>query len=192
MITHGSGPPATMKQREFSFDFGGPKPLRMVVADCTMKGLCAGCIIKPMQCRIYPFIPIFDIDGKLEDLYPGSVYDLTFMRREDKTPCTVWHLKRDQYMKMWATSPEIDLLRHPRLMFYFAAYRCFADIYLDTLEANPALAPLKGADFWSKWELLYLGRKLFDIPKIRAGIYAIYEAYHAKYGDFLTVNESVA
>ncbi len=185
MQQYGTPLPASMRKREFSFDFGGPKPLRIMVADCSLKGQCDGCLIKPLQCRIYPFIPIFEIDGTLTDLYPGSIYDLTFMRSDDKTPCTVWHRKRDHYLEFWKTSPHTDLLRHPRLMFYFAAYKLFADIYLEKLAASEGLAGLKGEDFWSRWELLYLGRTFFDGPRTKAGVHAIYEQYRAKYGDFL-------
>lgn len=184
MEAHGAGPLEEMRRRTFTFDFGGPRPLKMVVVDCTLKGMCNDCMIKPMMCRIYPFVPIFDIEGELTDLYPSSVYDLTFLRRDESTPCTVWHRKRDQYLERYRASSDVDVLRNPKLMFYFAAYKCFADFYLDTLEANAALAPLKGSEFWARWELLYLGRKLFDTPAIKAGIHALYERYRERYGDF--------
>ena len=184
MMTNSAAPMANMRRREFKFDFGGPKPLRAVVVDCDRMGLCEGCMIKPLSCRIYPFIPIFDTEGTLSDLYPGSMYDLTFLKTDDTTPCTVWRDKREIYKGYWSKSPEIDLLRHPLLMFYFAAYKAFADIYLEMLENSPTLAGLKGEDFWSTWEFQYLGRKLFDIPRIKAAIMEVYTEYEARFGDF--------
>lgn len=185
MVRNGKAPPADMKKREFSFDFGGPKPLRIVVVDCHLKGLCSDCVTKPLQCRIYPFIPVFDIEGELQDLYPGSMYDLTYLKSGDKTPCTVWHLKREVYLSQWKNSEVIDLLKHPMLQFYFAAYKVFADIYLEVLSRDESIASLRGADFWSRWEMLYLGRRLFDTPRIKEELKALYLVYSRKYGDFL-------
>ncbi len=187
MVRNGAAPPSDMKKREFSFDFGGPRPLRIVVVDCDRKGLCEGCLVKPLQCRIYPFIPVFDTAGELDDLYPASMYDLTFLKTDGATPCTVWHGKRDKYLGYWRTMPEFKLLGHPFLMFYFAAYKTFADIYLETLEGNPTLQELRGADFWSAWEFQYLGRKLFDIPRIKREILTVYRQFEARHGDFLTI-----
>ena len=185
MEKNGKAPPPDMRKREFVFDFGGPKPLRMVVVDCHLKGLCAGCVIKPLQCRIYPFIPIFDLEGELQDLYPGSMYDLTFSGSEDRTPCTVWHSKRDSYLERWRSAKEVEVLKHPLLMFYFAAYKIFADIYLEMLGKDESIADLKGAEYWSRWEMLYLGRKLFDAPRLRRDIHALYLDYRERFGDFM-------
>ena len=184
MVANGAAPPSDMRKREFSFDFGGPRPLRAVVVDCDRKGLCEGCLIKPLQCRIYPFIPVFDDTAKLVDLYPGSMYDLTFLKTDDQTPCTVWQTKREPYLVNWQKLPAFDLLRHPLIMFYFAAYKAFADIYLEMLGDSKTLAGLEGEDFWSAWEFQYLGRKLFDIPRIKSEIFAIYQQFEARYGDF--------
>lgn len=188
MVANSAAPPSDMRKREFKFDFGGPKPLRAVVVDCDRKGLCAGCLVKPLQCRIYPFIPVFDIEGKLHDLYPASMYDLTFAGIDDKTPCTVWNLRRSAYLAKWSEQPEVDLLRHPLLLFYFAAYKIFADIYLEMLEHSTVLTGLKGEAFWSAWEFQYLGRKLFDIPRIKREMLALYATYEARFGDFMNAD----
>lgn len=177
--------PEGMHTREVNFDFGGPKSLRLVVVDCKLKGLCDGCMTKPLHCRIYPFIPIFGIGGQLTDIYPGSIFDLTFLRREGETPCTVWHRRRDECMRLWQTSSAIDCLRHPKLMFYFAAYKCLVDNYQEMLSKNTDLGMLNGAEFWSKWELLYLGKRLFDAPLIKESVFKIYTEFRQTYGEFL-------
>ena len=177
--------PDGLRTREIHFEFGGPKPLKLIVVDCKLKGHCDGCMTKPLHCRIYPFIPIFEVDGQLSDIYPGSVFDLTFLQREGKTPCTVWHRRRDNCMQSWQSSSAIDPLRHPLLMFYFAAYKCLADNYLSMLSKNPDLKILNGAEFWSRWEILYLGRRLFEAHILKESVHKIYMEFNKTYGDFL-------
>jgi hypothetical protein len=183
---HGLAPdPEVMHTREFTFDFGAAEPLRFVVVRCEYQGRCVGCLRSPLMCRLYPFAPIFEPDGRLTAVYPASIFDLTFLARQEQSPCTVWHRKRDQQLQDWQTSPALDLLRHPRLMFAFAAYKCFADHYLERLSAATAMTALQGQAFWQRWELLYLSKRLVDAPAVKAAIFATYQKFCESHGRFM-------
>lgn len=177
--------PADAIPREIVFDFGGPAPLRLMAVDCKLKGVCDGSRTRPLHCRLYPFLPVFGVDGELTDVTPASIFDLTRLTREGKTSCNLWNEKRDAYFTAWKQSDTLDVLRHPLLMFYFAVYKSFADDYVKNLQGNAMLATLQGADFWRRWELLYLGRRLFNPPVMKELALDLHETFSRAHGDFL-------
>lgn len=185
MRDNGRQPPESANPREICFDFGGPRPLRLVAADCTLKGHCAESRLRPLHCRLYPFFPIFDVHGGLADIYPASIFDLTRLAREGRAGCDIWNDRRQAYLEAWRRDDTLDPLRHPRLMLYFAAYKVLADNYVQNLNNNTTLAKLSGADFWRRWELLYLGRRLFDIPALKKAMLAVYLEFAQAHGDVL-------
>ncbi|MBI4805934.1 MAG: hypothetical protein HY795_11935 [Desulfovibrio sp.] len=184
MLANGHIPPDA-SPREIVFDFGGPGPIRLVAVDCKLKGVCGGERMRPLHCRIYPFLPIFNAQSELIDIYPASIFDLTCLAREGKAACTLWNERRDIYMEAWKSGDILKPLHHPLLMFYFAVYKCAADNYLENLKKNAMLASLDGAAFWQRWELLYLGKRLFDAPAIREMALGVYHDFSRVHGDFL-------
>ena len=177
--------PEAPNHREITFDFGGPAPLRLMAVDCKLKGACRDVMTKPLHCRLYPFLPVFDPQGELIDLSPASVFDLTMLARKGTAVCSLWNTRRDHYLEAWRQDETLDLLRHPLLMFYFAVYRRFADDYMKNLCACAPLSGLDGANFWLKWELYYLGRKLFNQDAMRAMALETYQDFARVHGDFL-------
>ncbi len=173
------------KPREILFDFGGPAPLRIMVTDCALKGACPGKFTRPLHCRLYPFLPVFDVHGALADIYPASIFDLTLLSHAGKTHCNVLNNKRDSYFKAWSTSFALNLLRHPLIMFYLAVYKIASDIYIQKFNDNEVLKTLEGASFWQRWELLYLGKKFFDAPETKVRALEIFKEYEQVYGNFL-------
>jgi hypothetical protein len=176
----------------FSFDFGGPVPLEIVQTPCRLLGMCNGVVDKPLLCKVYPFLPVLDTEGRLEDLVPASIFEQTFLARGEPTPCTVWS-KREQYLERWRKRQDaLDALRYPLIVFYLQAAKIFSEIYLEKLKADQKLAPLSGRAFWQHWELRYLRGMLGDGPEMRRRLLDVYQKLERTYGPFLIgVEESL-
>ena len=119
----------------------------------------ANCNIKfsrSLYCKLYPFIPVFDIDGNLLDLKYISVYDVTYDIIGQKSPCYVKDLKA-KYIDLWSKEDSnIHLLKNPYTLFYLMVGNLIHDNYVETLKSNNKLINLQGKEFWKKWEKLYL------------------------------------
>lgn len=184
-----SSDPTDFRPTPITFDFGGPHPLELVPLPCKHLGLCDGQFEKPFLCKIYPFLPILGLDGTLEDVLPGTIFDLTFPVVETKSPCSLL-AKKDQYLNRWRTDPQLlDSLRHPFIILYSQAAGAFADIYTRKLTEDAKLKGLRGPDFWRVWELRYLGGYLFDKEEFRQRVYGIYAALAKTFGPFLQKGE---
>ncbi|PIR00642.1 MAG: hypothetical protein COV66_05670 [Nitrospinae bacterium CG11_big_fil_rev_8_21_14_0_20_45_15] len=169
----------------FSFEFGGPKPLNIFHTPCYLAGLCEGVIQKPLLCKLYPFIPVLDTDGALETIVPASIYDITFDILGASSPCSVFD-QQAEYFQRWSTLPaEIQSLQHPSIILYLQAIKFFVQSYEKKVKACKELQGLSGKKFWSKWELLYLGRKLVDTERLRIDVKKTYLDLEKKFGEFL-------
>lgn len=206
---HGKVPEFETHRRpphELRLEFGGPRPLKLIQTPCHLLGRCAGVIDKPLLCRLYPFIPVLDVEGRVTQLVPASMFELTFDVLGERagagngsggggdvplnvlggsSPCTV-RARQGQYLARWQENPdELEPLRHPYVMLHLQAAGHFADNYRGMLRANPVLAPLAGRAFWRAWELQHLGGRLVDLPRLRADVYRSYRALADRYGEFL-------
>jgi hypothetical protein len=166
------------------FDFGGPAPLVMRHARCGYLGRCDGVVTKPLLCRSYPFIPVFNADGALEDVLTASIIDLTFQLKEKRRLCPLEDRKRIE--DALAANPALsDALRHPYLIFYTQAVQAFAASYIERLQAWDGFNSLTGAAFWQAWEMAYLGRRLVDRDAVAARLLQAYTDLTARHGAFL-------
>lgn len=144
----------------------------------------ANCDIKfsrPLFCKLYPFLPVFDIDGNLLDLNYISIYDVTFSIIGQDSPCYVKNLK-DKYMDLWKKdNSNINLLKQPYTLFYIMVGNLIHDNYIETINLNEKLIDLRGKDFWKKWEKLYLAGKLINKNKLEKDIENLYTNFTKKY-----------
>lgn len=144
----------------------------------------ANCNIKfsrSLYCKLYPFLPVFDINGTLTDLKYISVYDVTAEIIKQKTPCYVKDLK-EKYLKHWQENPEtISLLTEPYTLFYLMVGNILHDNYVKTLTNNLELISLTGNMFWKKWEKLYLAGKLINKAQLEHDIEILYLEMNKKY-----------
>lgn len=167
-----------------TFDFGGPKPLSFFHATCNLLGQCDGVVDKPFLCKIYPFFPILSLDGILEDIYPSSIFELTFELKKTPTPCTVSSKTKaylDEWQKKQAT---LESLKHPTIIFYLRSAKHFMDNYSKQFQTNAKLATLSGKAFWEAWEMEYLSGKLIGAPELKEVILRDYNAIVERYGQF--------
>jgi Fe-S-cluster containining protein len=167
-----------------TFDFGGPAPLVLRHARCGYLGRCDGVVTKPLLCRSYPFIPVFDADGALEDVLTASIIDLTFQLKEKRRLCPLED--RQRLEATLAANPSLlEALRHPYIIFHTQAVLAFTTSYRERLQGWDKFARLSGPDFWQAWEMAYLGRQLVDREAVAAHLRRVHAELTARYGEFL-------
>jgi hypothetical protein len=168
----------------FEFDFGGPRPLVLRHARCGYLGHCAGVITKPLLCRAYPFMPVFGVDGELEDVLPASIIDATFQMKEGRRPCPIDDRKRIEA----ALENDAELsaaLRHPYIVFHTQAAAAFMASYRERLLAWDGFERLSGLAFWQAWEMAYLARRFVDREVVATHLREVYGVLAARHGEFL-------
>ncbi len=157
------------------------KTMMLYYKHCNDDSNCNIKFSRSLYCKLYPFLPVFDIDGNLIDLKYISVYDVTFQLVGQKTPCYVIDLK-DKYMTMWHNEPDIiKLLKEPYTLFYLMAGSIVHDNYVKTITSNKSLIELKGAQFWKKWEKLYLAGRLIDKKQLENDLENLYTLFKNRY-----------
>jgi hypothetical protein len=172
--------------RYVSIDFGGPRPLSILQMPCRLLGKCTGVIDKPLLCKLYPMLPVLDVDGGLETIQPASIFELTMHVLGMKTPCTVVD-KVQHYWHKWKNAPEhLEALNHPYIIFHLQAAKHFADIYAEKLQQSEALRGLRGKLFWRMWEIEYLLGGLIDAELLAGMIRSTYEALVERHGLFFS------
>lgn len=136
---------------------------------------------RSLYCKLYPFLPVFDIDGNITDIKYISVYDVTADIIGQKTPCYVKNMK-NKYLKYWQENQDkIALLKEPYTLFYLMVGNILHDNYVKTLTGNNELISLKSNNFWKKWEKLYLAGRLVDKTQLQKDIEILYNEMDKKY-----------
>jgi hypothetical protein len=167
-----------------TFDFGGPVPLVVRHSRCAYLGRCDGVVTKPLLCRSYPFIPVFDADGALADVLPASIIDLTFQLKEKRRLCPLEDRKRIE--DALAANPALSAaLRHPYIIFHTQAAQAFTASYTERLQAWDGFDSLSGPAFWQGWEMGYLRRQFVDRDVVAARLRQAYAELTARHGAFL-------
>ncbi len=184
---HGLVPSSSIQTH--SLDFGGPQPLRIHQARCSLLGLCEGKLSKPLLCRTYPYVPQMDEAGNLLGLLPGSIFDLTAQTFGFDLPCSV-SKGRQQTLEDWRGDADImDIFTHPNVHFTLLVARAFAECYVSRLSNENRLAGLQGAAFWRTWEMLYLRRKFFDVSVLKDAATRAFKVIEARHPGFLNAEK---
>lgn len=161
------------------------KELFIYYKHCNDDNNCNIKFSRSLYCKLYPFLPVFDIEGSLIDLKYISVYDVTYDIIKQKSPCYVKDLK-EKYLEMWKHKDStINLLKNPYTLFYIMVGNILHDNYIETLNANQNLINLNGKEFWKKWEKLYLAGKLINKNKLEKDIEKLYNTFNVRYNFLL-------
>lgn len=151
----------------FSFDFGGSHPFKFAQAQCRLGGLCDNIYIKPLICRIFPFIPEMSQDGSVVGLLPGSIFDLTAKILGFSLPCGV-ESQHDKILSSWKTDQLIkDVFSHPYILKHLLLIKEFSLLYRERLLSNHKLKQVDRSQFWRHWEIQYLSGALVDSERMK-------------------------
>ncbi len=162
--------------------FGADKPpVRVYYRHCADDSGCNRDFSRSLFCKLYPFLPVFDMDGELTDVKYISVYDVTAEFAGFETPCFVKSMK-DKYKALWREGGGgAALLREPYVLFHLMAAALLHDNYTQNLKSGSSLASLKGPEFWKRWEKEYLSGSLIDKGAFSEALSALYGKFTEKY-----------
>ena len=163
---------------------GDNKTITLLYKHCNDDCNCNKLFSRSLYCKLYPFLPVLDINGKLLDLKYISVYDITADIKGVKTPCYVKDLK-SKYLNMWQGNCDIDLLKEPYILFHLMAANILHDNYVEILKSNVDLLQLEGREFWKKWEKSYLSGRLINKEKLEHDLTSLHDNFISQYGNIL-------
>lgn len=170
---------------KMKLDYGGSKPLVLLYKHCWDCDNCNKLFSRSLYCKLYPFLPVFDVNGKLLDVKNISVYDVTLDIIGGSTPCSVIKNK-EKYLKLWSEQPEIlDMLREPYVLFHLMVANLLQTNYSEVIRDNLGIMMKEPSKFWQNWEMKYLTARLVDKKDLAVKTAAVYKEMTAIYGDFI-------
>ena len=169
--------------RAWKLDFGRSTCLEVNWTQCWFEGRCVEPARKPLVCKLYPFLPILDLDGNLEELCLLNLFDLTIEARGFEKRCNILELQA-KYTEQWRGDKEaLTTLQHPFFIFHFRAAKIILDNYLVTLNKNEKLRGKQGEEFWRCWEIEYFTGRLLNLEALRPEVANLYDLVIQKYGE---------
>lgn len=170
---------------EMALDYGKNKKLKLCYKSCFDCDNCNKLFSRTLYCKLYPFLPVFNILGELTDVKYISVYDVTLNIIKGATPCSVIKNKQ-KYFDLWSEKPEIlELLKEPYTLFYLIAANLLHDNYVNNISLKSDLLGLDMKAFWSRWEMEYLTGRLVNKAELSVKITETYEQMVKIYGEFI-------
>lgn len=159
---------------------------------CHLDGRCSDHTHRPVVCRIYPFAPVPDVEGKVERLEPVAVIDLFWAELAGaQDPCIVGALSAAERARFEAMCGL--LFADPINIFYLKAASIFKNaVKRGVVERFPQLLERDEASFFSTWEKLLVFGQLYSSADVLAEIDTFRADLEARWGadfDLRTLQE---
>jgi hypothetical protein len=164
-------------RQELAYDFGAGV-VRMDTVSSRRPGCACNHDTRTVICRLYPLLPVFDIDGRLVDTELLSVYEELEALEGIAPACQLTALPFEQigiFLKLCGL-----LGSSPAFLFHLAAYRLAKRHVFDRLAHRKAET---GKSAFALFEGAYLRRRLFDHPLLKAELATLHAAFKQRYGD---------
>jgi len=178
------GPEMISNTRTMSTVLSNGKTVSAHMVTCSQGGRCFSWEQRPLICKIYPFVPIPDLDGNITGFEVGSVFDIMFHLAGIPSPCAV--LEGDCAQLKEKMKDEIGFIfTMPYFIFYFRAFGIIADQLRKGFSEN--YTGLPSADypkFFREFEILYMSQKVFSKENIKNELENLYSELEKKYGEF--------
>ncbi len=172
------------KHKELSVELGNGVRVGGLCNQCNHQGRCKDKMTLPLFCKLCPFLPVMDIDGKFHDIELLNLIDLTVEQMNFAPRCSIVGQK-EKYLNMWKNSPGLlRLLSYPYTLFHLLAAKITLDNYKKTLLNNPKILKSSSAAFWSSWELELITGRLFDKEQLRIDISKLCDEFTEEHGRF--------
>jgi hypothetical protein len=128
-------------------------------------------------CRLYPFLPVFDVSGRLIRTERIGIYEEMEHIEAMEPACKVTGLPADQMDKFLAISNSISLdLKH---LFYISAYRIAKRHVAGILRVKRAQT---NADIFAVFENAFIRRQLMEPQKLKLELDQLFAEFSAHYG----------
>ncbi len=173
------------QEKHQTYTLKNGKKLEVYFLYCECGGLCAPHSMRPLICRIYPYLPRVSHQGELLGFYPASLMDLFFSNRGAHS-CTLVR-EHDTTLRAQLAQNLKPLLRIPLYIFIFRALEMLCQTLQEYL-GNVCLDVLnekETKEFLKKLEWCLLSNKAWNNETFKDSISKEYEAIAAKFGDFL-------
>lgn len=128
-------------------------------------------------CRLYPFLPRFDVSGRLCGVEEIGIYELLEQLEGLAPACRVTRQSPAEAAKFAAICRLIAA--DPKLLFFIEAYRVAKRNVAERLKCAKRDS---GKSAFSLFELRFLRGELFDQPSLRAELDALADRFQARYG----------
>jgi hypothetical protein len=109
------------EHREFSLALPDGRSIHADSIVSTRAGCACDHATRPVICRLYPLLPVFDVDGRLTGVESLTIYDEIERIAGAPRSCKVDDLPFDQ-LDLWLRFTAV-LARRPAWLFQLAAYR---------------------------------------------------------------------
>jgi len=132
---------------------------------------------RPTICRLYPVLPVFDVDGRVTGVDRVGIYDQLEDLDGGPRICKVDTLPVDELGKLLTVTTEIA--REPRALFYMIAYKLAHD---HVLERVRALRGERAVSAFSVFETGLMRSALIDHAVLAEELGALADQFEARYG----------
>lgn len=141
-----------------------------------------GCVCnhdtRPTVCRLYPLLPVFQVDGSLAGVEPLGIYEEMERIAGLQPACMVERLSFAELNKFLLVANEIAA--DPARLFYMMAYRVTRKHVAARLEDRLS----KGAgDVFGAFEAAFIRNKLLDSAALREELSGLARQFEGAYGE---------
>lgn len=147
----------TLKKYEFDYK---DKKLVYYSVQCGYEGLCPNHKYRPIMCFLYPYLPYFSKDKKVETLSNLSVYDDMYDSSKEDKPCTLW----DKFSVDLYNDLASKYFNFNEFYFYTNAYVKLKDKMVENF--NKVQSTTKVQDALQQFEMAYVLKRLISKDEV--------------------------
>jgi hypothetical protein len=159
-----------------AYDFG-PATVVFDTVSSRRPGCACDHDTRTVVCRLYPLLPVFDVDGRLAGTEVLGVYEELEQLEGMAPACQISAIPFEQ-MNLFLRLCEL-LASDPLLLFHLAAYRA-AKRHVFARLAQAKAGTDKSA--FALFEGAFLRRRLFDHAALKAELAGLYGSFERRYG----------
>ncbi|MBI4523154.1 MAG: hypothetical protein HY695_04990 [Deltaproteobacteria bacterium] len=137
---------------------------------------------RPTVCRLYPLLPVLDLDGRLTGIDSIGIYEEIEKLENLEPACKIASVPFLELQKFLVISSAIG--RDPTMLFYISAYRTAKEHVRSRLEAAKSI---RSGDSFSIFEWALLRDRLIDHSDLASRLSSLAETFQARYGDRFTL-----
>lgn len=158
---------------DYSF---GPHSMRVESIVSKRPGCACDHATRPTICRLYPYFPNFDIDGRLIGIEPVGIYEILEELEGMAPACQITAVPPSEVNKLLEMAATIA--QHPRWLYYIAAYR------MTKLHVRERLLELRGGaatSFFTVFERALLRSRLLHHERLQSSLQELANQFEARY-----------
>lgn len=142
--------------------------------------------IRPTICRLYPLLPIFNIEGQLIGTESIGIYEAMEHIAGLEAACRLNSLPFEQMNKFLTII--VELSRNPLHLYYLEAYRITKQQISKRLAASCSSS---NRDVFTVFESGFIRGNLLDIEKLRVELSQLARRFKDKYGDRFCLDKAM-